>query len=149
MINKPLKLAALDSDDLAILSAHFQDPVVKVGDMALHLKQNLFVAVVNRFDWEHGLGACKGPYRRRRTGLHFKNVQSAQTKLIQAHANDVVFSLLAIKFKPDEAPGGIIVLQFPGNGAVRLRLECIEAQISDLGPSWGTENRPQHEGGIP
>ena len=30
---KPLKLIALDEEDLAIVSSHLQDAVVRVGDM--------------------------------------------------------------------------------------------------------------------
>jgi hypothetical protein len=30
---EPLKLAAFDADDLAVLSAHLQDAVIRVGDV--------------------------------------------------------------------------------------------------------------------
>ena len=47
----PLKIAALDPEDLAILSAHLQDAQVRVGDMAYLPDSQRFVVVGARFDW--------------------------------------------------------------------------------------------------
>ena len=46
-----LKLIALDADDLAVISAHLQDAVMKVGDLAFLPREKRFAAVANRFDW--------------------------------------------------------------------------------------------------
>ncbi len=51
-----LKIAALDPEDLAILSAHLQDAEVKIGDMAYLPKAQRFALVASRFDW-FGAGA--------------------------------------------------------------------------------------------
>ena len=50
---KPLKLIALDEEDLAVVSSHLQDAVVRVGDMAYLPSKKRFAAVLNRFDWEN------------------------------------------------------------------------------------------------
>ena len=55
-----------------------------------------------------------------------------------------VLSLLAIRFEPGEAPAGHITLVLAGGGAIRLAVECIEAELRDLGPSWRTVNKPEH-----
>ena len=49
--NNTLKLVALDADDLAIMSAHLQDAVTKVADMAFLPREKRFAMVLNRFDW--------------------------------------------------------------------------------------------------
>jgi hypothetical protein len=46
----PLKLLALDEEDLQVVSSHLQDAVVRVGDMAYVPSQKRFAAILNRFD---------------------------------------------------------------------------------------------------
>ena len=48
---EPLKLVALDEDDLRILSAHLQDAVLRMSDMAWVPSEHRFAAILNRFDW--------------------------------------------------------------------------------------------------
>ncbi len=51
-----------------------------------------------------------------------------------------VVSLLAIRFegKDGEDPGGTIELVLAGGGAIRLTVECIDAELTDLtGPLGG------------
>ena len=48
----PLKLIALDKDDIAIVSTHLQDAVVKVGDIVWLPAEKRLVLGLNRFDWE-------------------------------------------------------------------------------------------------
>ena len=66
-----LKIAALDPEDLAILSAHLQDAEVSIGDMAYLPKAQRFALVASRFDW---YGAGQGLCERCQTGLHFERV---------------------------------------------------------------------------
>jgi hypothetical protein len=47
-----LRLLALDQEDLAIVSAHLQDAVVRVGDIAYLPKERRFALLARRFDWE-------------------------------------------------------------------------------------------------
>ena len=78
-----LKLIALDADDLAIISAHLQDAVLKMGDVAFLPREKRFAAVVNRFDWMHAIenGGAKGKrYARRRAALRFERVLGAQVQ---------------------------------------------------------------------
>ena len=137
-----LKLVALDTDDLAVISAHLQDSVLKVADMAWLPRQNRFALVANRFDWE---SASQGRYLRRRTGLHFDRVLRVRRTKIRADAPDAVLNLLAVTFEQTDAPSGLVTLFFSGGGAVQLEVECLEAQMSDLGPAWETSVKPVHE----
>ena len=54
--------------------------------------------------------------------------------------------LLAVTFEPAEEPSGTLTLQFAGGGAIRLQVECIEAELRDLGAAWATRSKPQHAG---
>ena len=147
---QPLKLFALDAEDLEIVSAHVQDAVGRVGDMAFLPAQKRFALILNRFDWTSaGEGSGSGAaYERRRAALHFERVTAAKTKDLPRHDADSVVNLLAVRFEPaadpDRAPAGTIELDFSGDATIRLDVECIEAQLSDLGPAWATSNRPEH-----
>ena len=76
-----LKLIAFDADDLAVMSAHLQDAVLKVGDIAYLPRERRFAAIGNRFDWADALkGGNSGSqeYMRRRAALRFERVLGAQ-----------------------------------------------------------------------
>lgn len=139
-----LKLAALDEEDLAILSAHAQDAVLKVADMAYLPKENRFVIAMNRFIWEKAEGK-RHNYERRQAAMTFDRVLSVRTNRIRRDLGDAVLNLLAIDFDPSEPPGGAINLIFAGGGAVRLEVECVEARLADIGAAWATKAKPRHD----
>jgi Protein of unknown function (DUF2948) len=134
-----LKLAAEDADDLAVISAHMQDALVRVGDIRYLKKSHKFALVANRFAWE-----AEGP-ERRRSGLHVNNALVVrQLGLASAHP-DTILSLLSITFEPDDAPSGVVVLTFSAGFTVKLDVEYIDLQLSDLGPAWAASRQPRHE----
>lgn len=140
-----LKLIALDDEDLAILSAHLQDAVVRVGDIMYEAPVQRFALLVNRFDWstlaQHGNNPA---LNRRRTGLRLQRVSAVRSFNINRSDKDAVLSLLAITFTTGEAPSGIVTLHFSGNMAIELDVECIEAELRDLGAAWLTTRQPRH-----
>lgn len=138
----PLRLIALDADDLTILSAHVQDAVVKVGDLAWLPAEKRFALVMRRFDWE---GATEGHNRRRLTAMHFERVTELKALNIDPKAKDSVLNLLAVTWTEGEAPSGELVLTFSGGAALKLKAECIEAQLKDLGGMWETAHQPSHD----
>lgn len=143
----PLKLLALDEEDLAVVSSHLQDAVVRVGDMAYVPSQKRFAAIVNRFDWENAAaGKDSKSFQRRRTAVRFDRVLRAMHKDLKPEKPDRVLSLLAVQFEEGEAPGGKITLLFSGGATIQLEVECVEAELRDLGPSWPTRHKPEHPG---
>jgi Protein of unknown function (DUF2948) len=145
----PLKLIALDEEDLAVVSSHLQDAVVRVGDIAYLPSQKRFAAVLNRFDWEGAVEPGAKTYQRRRTALRFDRVLGAQHRQLRPTAPDRVLSLLAIRFEADDLPGGRVTLTFSGGVSIQLRVECLEAELRDLGPVWRTRSKPEHPGDEP
>lgn len=144
-----LKLVALDDVDLGILSAHLQDAVVKVGDLAFEPSNRRFAVACNRFVWENETRRGflkKTPHERRRSILHFDRVQHVRAAGINRGRPDDVLSLLALNFIPaEETPTGVVELIFSGDAALRLDVECIEARLTDLGAAWETPSRPRHD----
>jgi hypothetical protein len=125
-----LKLVALDAEDLTIVSAHLQDAMAKVADMAFLPKAKRFAMVVNRFDWT---AAAHGEARRRHAGVRFERVLGAQIKGLALGDPHAVLNLLAVEFEERDAPSGSITLHFSGDAAIRLDVECLEAELTDLG----------------
>ena len=134
-----LKLAALDVEDLAVISAHMQDAVLLVGDLRYDAKRRKFMLLANRFAWD----AADEP-ERRRTGLHFDRVLAVKTLNLQQHDKDEVLSLLSISFAEIDPPSGEVLLTFSGGCTVRLIVECLECQMADLGPAWAAQGVPSH-----
>jgi hypothetical protein len=139
-----LKLQAIDEEDLAVISAHLQDAVLKVGDLAYLPKEKRFAVAMNRFGWE--LDANEdGTHQRRRSALVFDRVTAARTCHLRRDRPEAVLELLAVSFEPTDAPAGYVTLHFAAGAMVRLEVECIEARLADLGPAWATAARPHHE----
>jgi hypothetical protein len=139
-----LKLVALDEEDLAVLSAHTQDAVLKVADLVYLPKEGRFAVGMNRFTWETADRARRG-YERRRAALTFDRVRSVRTNRIRRDQPDAVLELLAVNFEGGDAPAGAIHLLFAGGGTVKLEVECIEARLADLGTAWATAAKPSHD----
>lgn len=135
-----LKLLAFDQDDLAVVSAHLQDAVLRTGDLAYLPGEKRFALVARRFDWSCG----DGQPRRRLAGLHFERVTRCRTRGIDPRQTEAALCLLAVTFEEREAPSGIATLCFAGGASIELEVECIEAQMKDLGPVWAAKDRPAH-----
>ncbi|MDE2364319.1 MAG: DUF2948 family protein [Hyphomicrobiales bacterium] len=136
-----LRLVAFDTDDLSVVSAHLQDALVRVGDMAWLPEQDRFALVVSRFDW---IAAAEERCERATAGLYFDRVRRAQQTGVPQTTPNVILELLAISFEPTEAPAGRVTLTFCGGAAIRLDVECLEACVRDLGPRWTAKCRPGH-----
>jgi hypothetical protein len=150
MASDKLKLIALDEEDLEVVSSHLQDAVVLVGEMAYQPSRKRFAAVLNRFNWEKAQdGAKPNDNERRRTALRFDRVLGAQLKSVRPSQTDLALSLLAVSFEAGEHPSGYITLTFSGGASIRLKVECIEAELTDLGPAWRARSKPQHPGNEP
>jgi hypothetical protein len=138
-----LKLLAEDEEDLAIISAHLQDAVLRVGDLAYLPKQRRFAAVVNRYCWE-GCGDNEAGTRVQ-AGLHFDSVLRAQSTRVRQKDPAAILELLALRFTPGEGAGGSIDLLLAGGGRIRLDVECIEVQLRDLTAPRPAVARPGHD----
>jgi hypothetical protein len=127
-----LKLIALDAEDLAVISAHVQDARVQTSDIIWRQREKRLVVGMNRLDWEQTLAGETAP-RRLIAALRFDRVLSCKSRNIKPGGPEAVLELLGIEFHPTEAPGGSAVLLFSGGEALRLDVECLECELSDLG----------------
>jgi hypothetical protein len=143
-----LKLVALDEDDIEIVSAHVQDALVKVADILWQPREQRLVMALNRFDWMNAVDArdSKNPkdaanYRRCRTALRFERVNACKCRGLDQSDKNAMLNLLAVERDP---PSGIVTLTFSGGGAIRLEVECLEAELVDLGEVFSAVLCPDH-----
>ncbi|MFM9152423.1 MAG: DUF2948 family protein [Methylocystis sp.] len=138
-----LGLHAVDEEDLAFISAHAQDALIRVSDLAYLPKQRRFALICARFD---RVAEREGRRERRHAGLHFDGVTGVRLLQINLNQSEQVLALLAVTFEAikDAPPSGVIRLIFAGGPEIELQVECIEAQMRDIGPSWRVDSGPQH-----
>ena len=147
-MQQDLKLIAMDDEDLQVISAHLQDAVLKVADIAYLPQERRFAALLNRFNWSTALGqpGSDTPLTRHRSAIRIERITAARTQGIDLAGKDQVLSLMAVQFEQlrDDDPAGHITLIFAAGGAIRLHVECIEVELRDLGGAWATNSRPTH-----
>lgn len=139
----PLKLVALDQEDLEVISCHVQDAVVTVGEIVWMPTERRLVIPLDRFDWESAEGTTP-QFRRRRAALRFECVNAFKARGIDPASKGAILNLLAVNFLEGAPPSGNVELTFSGGPALRLDVECVEAELADLGPEWVTVRRPGH-----
>ncbi|MGL5168353.1 MAG: DUF2948 family protein [Afipia sp.] len=127
------KLAALDEDDLAVISAHIQDAAVVAGDILWRQSEKRLIVAMRRMDCEDILAGDCVP-RRLISALRFDRVLSCQSREIDMEAPELPLTLLGLEFHPGKKPGGQVLLLFASGGVLRLEVECLECELADLGP---------------
>src|SRR5690606_15075616 len=97
-----LKLVALDTDDLEIVSAHVQDAVMRVGAIEWRPAEKRLLIEMNRFAWEKAGALLRKHNERRRSVLHFERVTAVSSSGIERSRKDDVLALLTIGFADDD-----------------------------------------------
>lgn len=138
-----LKLAALDVEDLTVISACMQDAVLKTGEISYKPRGKRLVLPVNRYAWEKSGERLAIPERRRAI-LHFDRVLAVRTTGIDRKKPEDVLAILAVQFIASDEPAGVIEITCAGGATIRIDVECIEAQLADLGAAWAAKAKPKH-----
>jgi Protein of unknown function (DUF2948) len=136
-----LKLVALDREGLGVISAHVQNTCVKRTDMTWLPRQRRFLIAGMRYDW---VGAKTGPEERVSSVLRFDRVLKVSHIGLTEISSDVTLNLLAVTFERTDPPAGIIILAFADGALVRLDVECVEAELRDIGHRIPAEACPGH-----
>ena len=139
-----LKFAALDKDDLDVVSAHLQDAVVNPAEVLWRPQEHRVVIGLDRFDWEAAACSQKPTFKRRRAALRFDRVRSCQAKDVDL-ADGTPLSLLAVEFDETDTPSGTVTLVFSGKATFRLDVECLEVELADIGPVRDAGCCPDHK----
>ena len=145
MKSKNLKLIAKTYEDLRVISAHLQDSIVSLKDIANLKKNKIFLMQLNRFMWED---VEKGVFRKNkriRTILKFDNVLEVNSKNISQKNKDKFLDFLAIENNQLPDNNHEMKLIFSGDSVIRVVAEVIEVALDDQGEPWNTKNKPKHK----
>jgi len=142
---KNLKLLATSDDDLRVISAHLQDSIVSVKDIASLKRNRIFLIQLNRFMWED---VEKGVFRKNkriRTMLKIDNVINVLSKNINTKNDKSFLDFLTIESNllPDKSYE--IKLIFSGDSVIKIKAEVIDVSLDDQGSSWETKAQPKHD----
>jgi hypothetical protein len=83
-------------------------------------------------------------YRRCRTALRFERVRACKCRYLNPSDKNAMLNLLAVEFAERDAPAGTVTLTFSGGAAIRLEVECLEAELVDLGEVFAAVLCPDH-----
>lgn len=132
--DRPLRLRALDDDDLKVMAGLCQDAVLTGADMAWRPHERRLALLLNRFRWEDiDRAQTRGrSVERVRTMLVFEDVMAVRSQGLVPGDGDEVLSLLDIRFSAGEDGTGQVELIFAGDGAVEADVEALEAVLRDV-----------------
>ena len=142
---KNLKLIARTEDDLRVVSAHLQDSIASISDIASLKKNKIFLMQLNRFMWED---VEKGVFRKNkriRTILKFENVLEVNSKNINQSKKDKFLDFLAIESNQMPDNNYEMRIIFAGDLIIKIISEVIEVTLDDQGEAWDTKNKPNHK----
>ena len=140
-----LKLNATTNEDLKVISAHLQDSITQIKNIA-HLKKNkIFLIQFSRFMWED---VEKGVFRKNKrilSVLKFENVLSVYSKNLNQKKKDHFLDFLAIESKLLSDKSYEIILHFAADKLIKVNSEVIDCFLDDQGEPWETKNKPKHD----
>jgi hypothetical protein len=146
--DRPLRLRALDAEDLQVISALVQDAVFPVTEMSWLPKQRRFACLVNRFRWEDAEAAARRdrPVERVQSLLAVEDVVKVQSQGIDRGEKDMILSVLSVSFEAGEDGTGRVELTLAGDGAIALEVEALEITLRDVTRPYAapSRNRPVH-----
>ena len=142
---KNLKLIARTKDDLRVVSAHLQDAIVNISDIANLEKNKIFLMQLNRFMWED---VEKGVFRKNKrikSVLKFDNIVKVYSKNISQMEKSKFLDFLTIETIQMPDNNYEMKLVFSGNSMIKVISEVIDVTLDDQGEAWDTKNKPKHK----
>tara|TARA_R110002167_G_scaffold362650_2_gene582098 strand:+ start:9434 stop:9907 length:474 start_codon:yes stop_codon:yes gene_type:complete len=147
--DKPLRLKALDGEDLTVLSSLAQDAVFPASEMKWDRKARRFALLINRFRWEDAPNAKIGKRQVERVQavLSIEDVVAVKTQGVNGRDADMVHALLSVTFEAGDDGTGRVVLTLSGDGAIAIDVEALEIMLRDVTRPYIAPSRkvPQHD----
>ena len=147
--DRPLRLKALDAEDLAVVAALVQDAVFPASEMVWQADRRRFALLLNRFRWEDAaLAQARGrAFERVQSVLAIEDVQGVRSSGVPKGDADTVLSLLGLAFRPGEDGQGVLVLTLAGDGEIEVRVETLEVVLRDVTRPYRAVSgkQPRHE----
>ena len=133
-VERPLRLIAVDAEDLQVLSALVQDAVFPASEMQWTPADRRFAILLNRFRWEDADGATsrRRDFERVQAVLVVEDVLGVQSQGVKKGDADTVLSLLSIELEDDKEGSSRVVFNLAGDGAIACQVEALEVVLKDV-----------------
>ncbi len=141
----PLRLRALEPDDLQVISALVQDAVFPASETAWRARERRFAILLNRFRWEV---PDRRPPERVRSLLVIDDVMKVRGRGVKPDDGKPVLSLLSLGFEAEGDGTGKILLTLSGDSAITADVEALDVMLKDvtkpyIAPSRSAPNHPE------
>ena len=128
-VERPLRLRAMDPEDLPVLASLTQDAIFPASEMAWDRRRRRFALLLNRFRWEDT--ATRAP-ERVQSVLSFEDVMAVRSQGVDRSDQNLVLSLLSLNWQAGADGAGRVQLVLAGDGEVELEVEALEANLRDV-----------------
>lgn len=131
---RPLRLMAVDADDLQVVSSLVQDAVFPASEIQWLPSERCFAVLLNRFRWEDVPQAERRgrDFERAQAVLVVGDVVKVQSQGVQKGDPDTILSVLSLSFTPSEDGMGRLELTLAGDGAIALEVESLDVVLKDV-----------------
>lgn len=147
--DQPLRLKALDVEDLSVIAALVQDAVFPASEIRWDKSARRFALLLNRFRWEDAdrAKARKRDVERVQSVLAIEDVTAVQSQGVTPQDKDMIFALLSLSFMPGEDGMGRLELTLAGDGAIAVEVEALEVVLRDVTRPYIAPSRkiPSHD----
>jgi len=139
-----LKLSAIETDDVTVLSAAMEGSITSSGEMSYSSSARHFTLTSSRFMWE-AFKSNTPSSSRIRSGLYIADVLSVKSSNIRQDNPTEIMELLSISVDAGDDGVATVLLNFANSGTLSLSVECVNMTLTDVGDPWQTDHNPIHD----
>jgi hypothetical protein len=141
--SKPIRLEALDIEDLQVISTLCQDAIVLGQDISWQISKRRLTLLLNRFRWEE----YSVEPERVRSLLIFNDVKKVSSKAIVRGDIGNIYSLLSLKFELNDEVSGHFTITFADEALIFISAECLDVKLQDVTRPYKSPSghKPKHE----
>ncbi|MGR3290682.1 MAG: DUF2948 family protein [Paracoccaceae bacterium] len=147
--DKPLRLMAMDNDDLQVMSALVQDAVFPIAEMTWDRKRRRFALLLNRFRWEDldASATRQRDYERVQSVLVIEDVTAVASQGVDRSEAELILSILSLSFETGKDGTGSVEITLAGDGAIAIAVEALQVTLNDVTRPYvaPSRNEPKHD----
>jgi hypothetical protein len=136
-----MRLNAIDTDELKIISTVLKDGLIEVSDVKYLPSIRSFVAMITRFMWEEQ--AINKVNLRTKAVLFFEEVMSVTSKNIDQTDQKNVLELLDFNYFTNNDKNLEIELLFKNDATIKIESELVKCKLEDRGEPWLVKKNSQ------
>ena len=139
-----LKLYAMDQEDLSVMSAALEGVITSPGEISYSSKSRQLTLTGSRMRWEK-TSKTATQSSRIRCGVMITDITAIRAKSIPQDHPTLGMELLSLHCESADDGTATILLVFADDRTLELKVECVNAALTDVGDPWDTDKVPTHK----